>query len=58
MAQADKKKRNLSTNVLGEERGQLYVQQQDISTLALRKFTKRPKKEEGEKPKESKEADD
>lgn len=37
-AKSDKKKKNITTNVLGETRGWLFVQQQDLSTMALRKF--------------------
>ena len=37
------KKRNISTNIMGEKKGKLFVQQQSIDTLALRRFTKRRK---------------
>lgn len=37
-SKSDKKKKNITTNVLGETRGRVFMQQQDLSTIALRKF--------------------
>lgn len=48
MGMKNLKDKNMSTNVLGETRAKVYVQQQDISTLVLRKFSKRNKETEKE----------
>ncbi len=40
-----KAKKNVYTNELGERRGKVYIQQQDLKTIATRKFRKQhPKK--------------
>ena len=40
-----KAKKNVYTNELGERRGKVYIQQQDLQTIATRKFRKQhPKK--------------
>lgn len=40
MENPEKKKgrKNLFTNALGEKRGKVYIQQQDLDTIATRKF--------------------
>ena len=41
-----KAKKNMYTNELGERRGKVYIQQQDLQTIATRKFRKQnPKKQ-------------
>jgi ribosome production factor 2 len=42
IANMDKKKakKNVYTNELGEKRGKVYIQQQDLQTIATRKFKK------------------
>ena len=42
------KQRNISTNELGQKRGRLFVQNEDLEDLALRRFTKRQKKSDNE----------
>ena len=44
---ADKKKqdKNKFTNVFGETKGKVFIQQQDINTIALKKYRKKDVKE-------------
>jgi len=36
-----KSRKNIFTNKLGEKKGKVYIQQQELDTLATRKFKKR-----------------
>lgn len=56
----DKKRadKNKFTTALGEKKGKVFIQQQDIDTIALRKFKIGKNAKEGAKPAETVQAED